>query len=88
LYAFGGKTGNQMRNTGQSTKICGPEDAQGTPICNNGDLPDTSNWNNLGISMSQKRFLPSVTQESSVFFILGGESDTQAATNTVEWIYY
>ena len=58
LYAFGGKTQNQIRNTGQSTKLCGPSDANGTPICNNDDLPDTSNWNNLGISMSQSVSYP------------------------------
>ena len=88
LYAFGGSTSNQIRNTGRSAKLCGPADANGGEICNNGTLPDTNGWNNLGISLSQKRFLPSVAQESSVFFILGGESDTAQATRTVEWIYY
>lgn len=90
LYVFGGGKRNgpntTILNSAISAELCGPT-STGGQICS-GLLPDTSNWNADPVSLSHPRYLSGITKESSLFFILGGTSDTEAATNTVDWIYY
>ena len=47
--------------------------------------PDVDNWNSLGLSMDRDRYLTSATQESAHIYIIGGETDTEAATADVEY---
>ena len=53
-----------------------------------GDLPDLSNWNSLGTSLSEERFLPGSAQESAVIFVLGGEVTDGSITTSTDWTNY
>jgi hypothetical protein len=72
LYGFGGQNAAPSKS-GVSAEL--DPDA----------LPDVFNWNSLGTSLSESRYLPGSTQESAVIFVLGGETDTAAASATVDW---
>jgi hypothetical protein len=70
LYVFGGN--NAAASTeGASAEIIGPPDLA------------TNSWNNLGISMTEARYLPASTTESAFIFMIGGWNGT-AATSTVD----
>lgn len=73
LYVFGGQKGAPS-NGGRSTEILGP--------------PDLDNWNSLGTSMTEDRYLAGSAQESSVLFQLGGQTSSAAATATVDSCNY
>lgn len=73
LYALGGQQG-QPSDRGVSAEIDTP--------------PDFKNWNSLAESLVMDRYLPGVAQQSAVFLILGGETDTEAATHSTEWTNY
>jgi hypothetical protein len=81
LYAFGGSQGGGVaRSNAISSAMC--PGAQG---CSGGTtVPDLRNWNALGFSLTQERYLPGSALESAFIFIVGGASGTQAATATVE----
>lgn len=85
LYAFGGASGDPDDST-DSAQIC----TDGMGGCSRGapDPPDLKNWNALGLSLNEARYLPGSAQESSVFFIVGGQTDTEDATTTVDWANY
>lgn len=70
LYAFGGQKASPSAS-GTSTEIQGP--------------PDLDNWNSLGISMSEPRYLMGSAQESAVIFMVGGQTDTASATSSVDF---
>ncbi|MDF1565950.1 MAG: hypothetical protein P1V51_23140 [Deltaproteobacteria bacterium] len=67
--------------SGVSARLC----AAGDPGCTGGppEPPDLQNWNGLGISLSEGREDPGMTQESAFFFIAGGFNGT-AVTNSVD----
>lgn len=87
LYVFGAKGGVPAAG-GDSAGIC--ED--GLSGCNAGppNPPDLQNWNGLSnqADLLTPRYLCGSTQESSVIFVVGGETDTEAATTSVEWNNY
>ena len=72
LYAFGGQKGEPSAS-GVSASI------------EEGAVPDLVNWNSLGDSMSEARYLPGTAVESGVMVIIGGETDTAGATTSVDW---
>ncbi|MBN1335347.1 MAG: IPT/TIG domain-containing protein [Deltaproteobacteria bacterium] len=82
LYTFGGAGGDPDAST-DSALIC----AVGTGGCAGGP-PELKNWNALGLSLNESRYLPGSAQESSVFFIVGGETSTDAASTSVDWANY
>ena len=67
LYAFGGQ-GGAPSGGGVSAELTA------------GTLPEVHNWNSLGISLTEDRHLPGSAQESSVIFMLGGQTSTADAT--------
>ena len=71
LYAFGGKRAEPSED-GTSASL------DETP-------PDLVNWNSLGTSMSEARFLPGTTSESGLILVVGGETTTETATSSVDW---
>jgi hypothetical protein len=75
LYAFGGQNGDPSEG-GVSAEL------------EAGTLPVLRNWNSLGISLAVPRYLPGSAQESSVIVLLGGESDTAAATRSTDVTHY
>ncbi|TNE86038.1 MAG: hypothetical protein EP330_24190 [Deltaproteobacteria bacterium] len=87
LYVFGA-TGGQPDDGGDSAGIC----ATGLPGCNSGppDPPDLQNWNGLAneANLIVPRYLSGSTQESSVIFVVGGTTDTENASTSVEWNNY
>jgi hypothetical protein len=74
LYVFGGQ---QFRPSagGVSAGVSSP-------------MPEIDNWNSLGTSLSETRLLPGSAQESSVIFVIGGETDTAGATTSTDWTNY
>jgi hypothetical protein len=72
LYLFGGQNAvpNKTGTSGQLTLA---------------SLPDVENWNSLGNSLSEDRYLPGSAQESAVIFVIGGETDSSAASATVDF---
>lgn len=72
LYAFGGQNGSPSAG-GASTELAA------------GDLPELGNWNSLGTSMAEARYLAATAQESAVIVILGGQTDDADATRSVDW---
>jgi hypothetical protein len=68
LYAFGGQQADASEG-GVSALIIGP--------------PTIENWNNLGLTMTEPRYLPGSVTESAFIFLVGGWNGT-AATATVE----
>lgn len=73
LYAFGGQKGNP-HSGGTSAEILDP--------------PTLDNWNSLGISMSEDRYLMGCAQESAVIFVLGGETSSSSATTSTDYTNY
>lgn len=51
-------------------------------------LPDVRNWNSLGTSLLEDRFRVGSAQESSVILVVGGETDIDAASATVDVTHY
>ncbi len=72
LYAFGGQ---------QDTPSAGGASAELEPS----RIPNVRNWNSLSTGLSAPRHLPGSTQESAVLFVVGGETDTDAASDNVDW---
>jgi len=68
LYAFGGLQAGAS-DEGASSQILGP--------------PGLDNWNNLGLNMTEPRYLQGSTTESAFIFQVGGWNGT-AATASVE----
>ncbi len=68
LYAFGGQQAGASEG-GVSNLITGP--------------PDLDNWNNLGLTMTEPRYLTGSVTESAFIFLVGGWNGT-AATASVE----
>ncbi len=73
LYVFGGNGGSPS-----SGGVSGRLDV----------VPDVQNWNGLGTSLSESRYLPGAAQESAVIFILGGQTDALDATRTTDFTNY
>ena len=73
LYAFGGQKG-VPHSGGTSAEILDP--------------PTLDNWNSLGTSMSEDRYLLGCAQESAVIFVLGGQTSSAAATNSTDYTNY
>jgi len=69
LYAFGGLNA-QADDGGASARIIDP-------------VPTLENWNNLGLSMTEPRYLMGSLTESAFIFLVGGWNGT-AVTNSVE----
>ncbi len=80
LYVFGGGSG-APDSAGASTKICS---SSSESQCNQApiDPPDLRNWN-AGFSLLENRYLMGSAQESSVIFIVGGQTNS-GATDSVE----
>lgn len=74
LYAFGGQ-GGAPSTSGTSAELDLP-------------LPTLGNWNSLGTSLAEARHLPGSAQESAVVVVIGGQTDTAAATRTVDTTNY
>jgi hypothetical protein len=70
LYVFGGPNATPSTE-GASAEIVGPP---GLAV---------NSWNNLGLSMSEARYLPASTTESAFIFVIGGWNGT-AATSSVD----
>ena len=75
LYLFGGQQDNPSAS-GTSGALEAPT------------LPDVRNWNSLGTSLSEARWLPGSAQASAVLFVIGGETDSSAASASVDWTNY
>ncbi len=75
LFVLGGIQG-QPTTQGMSGEV--------TP----GLFPDVRNWNNLGIALTQPRYLAGCAQESAVLFMVGGRTETAAATATTDATVY
>jgi hypothetical protein len=75
LYAFGGSQGQPSEGG-----VSGALEA-GVPL-------SVHNWNSLGTSLSEPRLLPGSAQESAVIFVLGGQTDTAAATASTDLTHY
>lgn len=91
FYAFGGARINnnlnpQYYDSSVSAGVCGP-DGSGGEICNSA-LPENQNFNADPINLTSERYILGVAMESSLFFVIGGESGANAALNTVDWVYY
>lgn len=69
LYALGGQQG-QPSDRGTSAKIETP--------------PDFKNWNSLAQSLVVERYLPAIAQQSALFVLIGGETDSAGATTRTE----
>jgi len=80
LFAFGG-TSAQPNDTASSAKICAAP-ASGT--CPTGP-PALTNWDNVSGHLVSKRYLLGSAVQSGFIYLLGGQTDTQSATNTVEY---
>ncbi|MCB9777193.1 MAG: hypothetical protein H6742_01350 [Alphaproteobacteria bacterium] len=75
LYAFGGQ--NDSASTGGVSAELQP------------DLyPDVRNWNSLGTSLHEAKWLPGGAQESAVIIVVGGADDAGAATTSTDWTNY
>ncbi|MCB9762761.1 MAG: IPT/TIG domain-containing protein [Alphaproteobacteria bacterium] len=72
LYAFGGHNG-EPSVTGVSGELT------------SSTTPDVRNWNSLSTAMNEARYLAGSTQESAVIFVLGGETDDDAATHSTDF---
>lgn len=72
LYAFGGQNGSPSAGG-----VSGELDAA--------TIPEVENWNSLGTSLSEARYLPGSAQESAVIVVIGGQTDGADATSTVDW---
>jgi hypothetical protein len=71
LYGFGG-TGGGPSTSGVSAEL-GVE-----------PMPEVRNWNSLGTSLAAARWLPGFAQESSVIFVIGGQTDVSAASRSTD----
>jgi hypothetical protein len=85
LFAFGGSSGGTPGAGSGSAKLC----AAGEAGCSGGvpgipEPPDLVNWNALGFTLEQARYLPGSALESAFIFLVGGASDTAGATTTTE----
>ena len=45
-------------------------------------LPDVRNWNSLSTSLGEPRHLPGSAQESAVWFVIGGDTESGATSST------
>jgi cysteine-rich repeat protein len=81
IYAFGG---DPPVASGRSGELCGPG-----LNCNAGppDPPEIRNFNALGTAMCESRGFMGSAQESSVFFVIGGDNGA-GATNSVDFTNY
>jgi hypothetical protein len=70
LFAFGGQGGTPSDSV-ISAEI-GPT------------APDLINWNNEGDRLNHPRYLEGTTVESAFIYVVGGQTDTEAATATTE----
>lgn len=70
LYVLGGKQGGPD-TFGSSSPLAAP-------------MPDNGGFNS-GISLATPRYLHGSTQESGVIFMVGGQTSSAAATDTVDW---
>ncbi|MBI5548053.1 MAG: hypothetical protein HY901_29585, partial [Deltaproteobacteria bacterium] len=83
LFVFGGSGAAPSASAGQS-EICGP----GVGSCSSTPSPPyLVNWN-TATSLSTARYLTASATESAFIFLLGGSTDTEAATTRVERTYY
>jgi hypothetical protein len=80
LFIFGG--GSSPATTSRSGSICGMGASGCSPQVP--DPPDIGTWDNLGFGLRQARWLPGSALESAFIFLVGGASDTMAATTTTE----
>ncbi len=72
LYAFGGQQ-DRPSATGASSRL----DAA--------SIPNIGAWNSLGTSMSVDRWLPGSATESAVMFVVGGQTNSDSASVSVDW---
>lgn len=73
LYAFGGKKG-EVNGTSVSAEIDG--------------VPQLANWNSLSIGMWEDRVWAGSAQESAVITVVGGTTNSDAASRSTEWTNY
>ena len=73
LYAFGGKKG-EADGTSVSAEIDG--------------VPQLANWNSLSIGMWEDRVWAGSAQESAVITVVGGTTNSDAASRSTEWTNY
>lgn len=71
LYGFGGSNGDPSAS-GVSAEL-GIE-----------PLPEVRNWNSLGTSLAVARVLPGFAQESSVIFVIGGQTEGSSASRSTD----
>ena len=71
LYGFGGQQG--APSTGGVSGELGEE-----------PMPDVRNWNSLGVSLTEARYLAGSAQESAVVVQAGGETDSASATRSTD----
>lgn len=79
LYVFGG-TALQPNDTAYSVKLC----AAATATCTAGP-PELENWNNLMGHLVEARYLTGSALQSAYIYLLGGQTDTEAATSSTEY---
>jgi hypothetical protein len=80
LYAFGGAASGGPTTKALQAKLC----TVGQHGCTGPEPPDLVNWNDLGFGLKQARYLPGQSLESAFIFLVGGASDSAAATSTTE----
>jgi len=89
LYVFSGAstTGATPSQFSKSGAICGDQDSQSQHHCSPADSntpPELKNWNG-DTAPAVGRYLAGSAQESSVIFLVGGTTATEAASDDVEW---
>ncbi len=75
IYALGGQQGRP--NAGGISAGLDPA-----------TLPDVDNWNSLARSLVEPRLYPGSTQESAVLVVVGGTTDVEDASSTVDVTHY
>lgn len=83
LYALGGSGSGPTTNAFSARMCAAPSEAG----C--GSPPELKNWNSLaGGGLLVPRYLAGSSQESSVIFAVGGETNADAATTSTEFTNY
>jgi hypothetical protein len=79
LFAFGGTQGTP-NDTASSVKICAAAVSGQCP----GGPPYLENWNNVSGHLTVPRYLLGSAVQSGFIYLLGGQTDTAAATASTE----
>src|SRR5262249_18698038 len=80
IYAFGGAGGGGPTNKGIQAQLC----TIGQHGCAGPEPPDLVNWNDLGFTLRQERYLPGSTLQSAFIFLVDGAGGGGGATAPTE----